>query len=135
MLLNLSFYNQPTQKKRINNSVSPSSGTISQLRCLTDVALIADAALIAVDVAVSVVVAAVVPRPGPVLHLVAAPAQVEDGAGEVDARADPEHGAPLRHRRVVRQQRAHHHGRHEPRHVAQRVGQREGQAGVGGRNV
>ena len=106
------------------------------MRWLTDVALIADAALIAVVVAVTVVVAAaVVPWPGPVLHLVAAPAQVEDGAGEVDARADPEHGAPLRHRRVVRQQRAHHHGRHEPRHVAQRVGQREGQAGVGGRNV
>ena len=109
------------------------------MRCLTDVALIADAALIAVVVAVTVVVvvvvAAVVPRPGPVLHLVAAPAQVEEGAGEVDTRADPEHGAPLRHRRVVRQQRAHHHGRHEPRHVAQRVGQREGQAGVGGRYV
>ena len=133
MLLNLSFYNQPTQKQRISNSVSPSSGTISQLRCLTDVALIA--VVVAVTVVVVVVVAVVVPRPGPVLHLVAAPAQVEDGAGEVDARADPEHGAPLRHRRVVRQQRAHHHGRHEPRHVAQRVGQREGQAGVGGRNV
>ena len=130
MLLNLSFYNQPTQKQRISNSVSPSSGTISQLRCLTDVALVA--VLVAVTV---VVAAAVVPWPGPVLPLVAAPAQVEDGAGEVDARADPEHGAPLRHRRVVRQQRAHHHGRHEPRHVAQRVGQREGQAGVGGSNV
>ena len=106
------------------------------MRCLTDVALIAVVVAVTVVVVVAAAAAAaVVSRPGPVLHLVAAPAQVEDGAGEVDARADPEHGAPLRHRRVVRQQRAHHHGRHEPRHVAQRVGQREGQAGVGGRNV
>ena len=91
------------------------------MRCLTDAALIAVVAVTAVVVVVAA--AAVVPRPCPVLHLVAAPAQVEDGAGEVDTRADPEHGAPLRHRRVVRQQRAHHHRRHEPRHVAQRVGQ------------